>query len=166
MHCLSEYLCNTQTGCNVGGVTINHLMYAVIISPSVKGLQRLLDICDMYGQNHDTLFNLDKTVCLYMPSGNCYYLNTPVVVLNGIQLAFVRTYTYLDTVMTCDNADDTNMRRQRVTRANGIIKNFSMCSPVVKAALFRTYCSNMYCSLLRHDFRSCSIRQLIVGYNN
>ena len=43
-------------------------------------------ICDVYGQNHD------KTVCMYIPSGNCYYLNTPVVVLN---------------------ADDANMRRQR-----------------------------------------------------
>ena len=58
----------------------------VIISPSVEGLQRLLDICDVYGQNKDILFHHDKTVglCMYMPSGNCYYLNTPVVVLNGI----------------------------------------------------------------------------------
>ena len=132
MDCLSESLRNTQTGCNVGGVMINHLTYAddlVIISPSVKGLQRLLDICDVYGQNHYILFNHDKTVCmyLYMPSGNCYYLNTPVVVLNGIQLAFVRTYKYVGTVMTCDNADDANMRRQRgicYARANGIKKIF------------------------------------------
>ena len=46
MDCLSESLCNTQTGCKVGGVMINHLMYAddlVIISPSAKGLQRLVD---------------------------------------------------------------------------------------------------------------------------
>ena len=51
MDCLSESLCNTQTGCNVGGVMINHLMYAddlVIISPSAKGLQRLVDICAVY----------------------------------------------------------------------------------------------------------------------
>ena len=36
MDCLSETLCKTQTGCNVGGVMINHLMNAddlVIISP-------------------------------------------------------------------------------------------------------------------------------------
>ena len=73
MDCLSESLCNTQTGCNVGGVMINHLMYAddmVIISPSAKGLQRLVDICAVYGQIHDILFNQDKTVCMYMPSGN------------------------------------------------------------------------------------------------
>ena len=34
-------------------------MYAddlVIISPSAKGLQRLVDICAVYGQNHDILF--------------------------------------------------------------------------------------------------------------
>ena len=172
MDCLSESLCNTQTGYNVGGVMINHLMYAddlVIISPSAKGLQRLVDICAVYGQIHDILFNQDKTVCMYMPSGNHYYLNTPVVILNGIQLAFVRTYTYLGTVMTCDNADDANMRRQRgicYARANGIIKNCSMCSPVVKATLFRTFCSNMYCSQLWRDFKSCSIRKLIVGYNH
>ena len=77
-------------------------MYAddmVLISPSAKGLQRLVDICALYGQIHDILFNQDKTVCMYMPSGNHYYLNTPVVILNGIQLAFVRTYKYLGTVM-------------------------------------------------------------------
>ena len=133
MDYLSESLCNTQTGCNVGGVMINHLMYGddlVIISPSVKGLQRLLDICDVYGQNHDIWFNHDKTVCMYMPSGICYYLNTPVVVLNGIQLAFVRTYKYVGTVMICDYADDANMRRQIgicYTLANGFINNVSMC---------------------------------------
>ena len=126
MDCLSESFCNTQTGCNFGGVMINHLMYAddlVILSPSVKGLPPLLDICDVYGQNHDIVFNHDKTICMYIPSGNCYYLNMPVVVLNGIRLAFVRTYKYLGTVMTCDNADDANMRRQRgicYARANGI----------------------------------------------
>ena len=106
---------------------------------------------------------------MYMPSGNHYYLNTPVILLNGIQLAFVRTYKYLGTVMTSDNADDSNMRRQRgicYARANGIIKNFSMCSPVVKATLFRTFCSNMYCSQLWRDYKSSSIKQLIVGYNH
>ena len=86
-------------------------------------------ICAVYGQNHDILFNHDKTVYMYMPSGNYYYLNTPVVILKGIQLACVRTYTYAGTMMTCDNADDANMRRQRgkcYDRANGIIQPKAM----------------------------------------
>ena len=51
---LSSSLSNTPTGCVIGGVMVNHIMYAdVIISPSVKGLQRLLHIiCAVYGQTN------------------------------------------------------------------------------------------------------------------
>ena len=73
MDCLSESLSNTQTGCNVGGVMINHLMYAddmVIISPSAKGLQRLVDICAVYGQIHDILFNHYGVISSHAPLEN------------------------------------------------------------------------------------------------
>ena len=87
-------LCVIQTGCNVGGVMINQLMYAddlVIISPSAKGLQRLVDyVLCMVRIMTSYLTMTKQSVCT--PSGNHYYLNTPVVILNGIQLAFVRTY--------------------------------------------------------------------------
>ena len=52
---LSELLCRTECGCTMGGRMINHLMYAddlVILSPSAKGLQRLVDICAAYGDIH------------------------------------------------------------------------------------------------------------------
>ena len=45
---LSDILCRTECGCTMGGRMINHLMYAddlVILSPSAKGLQRLVDKC-------------------------------------------------------------------------------------------------------------------------
>ena len=44
---LSDILCRTECGCTMGGRMINHLMYAddlVLLSPSAKGLQRLVDI--------------------------------------------------------------------------------------------------------------------------
>ena len=34
----------------------------------------------------------------------------------------------------------------------------------MKATLFRTFCSNLYCGHLWHDFRKSALRQLIVGY--
>ena len=45
---LGASLSYTQTGSSIGGIMVNHLMYGVslvIISPSAKGRQRLLDIC-------------------------------------------------------------------------------------------------------------------------
>ena len=53
---LSDILCKTLCGCTMGGRMINHLMYAddvVMLSPSTKGLQRLINICAAYGDIHD-----------------------------------------------------------------------------------------------------------------
>ena len=113
---LSSSLSNTPTGCAIGGVMVNHIMYAddlVIISPSVKGLQRLLDVCAVYGQTHDILFNDDKTVCMFMPAKSSFYINTPALFLNGRRLTFTVKYKYLGTLITHDGSDEANMSRQR-----------------------------------------------------
>ena len=64
---------------------INHIMHAddlVILSPSAKELQRLVDICAAYGDIHDITFNHAKTVCMYLLSkGNCT-LHSPHISLN------------------------------------------------------------------------------------
>ena len=169
---LSSSLSNTPTGCAIGGVRVNHIMYAddlVIISPSVKGLQRLLDVCAVYGQTHDILFNDDKTVCMFMPTKSSFYINTPALFLNGRRLSFTFKYKYLGMLITHDGFDEANMSRQRgffYARSNGLSKNFNACSPSVKATLFRTFCSNMYCGHLWHDFRKRALRRLIVGYHS
>ena len=137
----------------------NMIMYAddlVIISPSVKGLQRLVDMCAVYGQTHD------------MPAKSSFCINTPAVFLNGTRLSFTPKYKYLGTLMTHDGSDEANMCRQRgffYARSNGLSKNFNACLPSVKATLFRTFCSNVYCGHLWHDFRKSALRKLIVGYN-
>ena len=152
---------------------LNHLMYAddlVLLSPSAKGLQRLVDmICAAYGDIHDIKFNHAKTVCMYLPSkGNCT-LNSPLISLNLQKLSFVPKFKYLGSFITQDNSDDENMRRQRGNchaRSNGIIKNVYACSPVVKCYLFKAFCCNMYCSHLWCDFKNETLRRLIVGYNH
>ena len=114
----------------------------------------------VYGQTHDILFNDDKTVCMYMPAKSSFYINTPAVFLNGRRLSFTSKYKYLGTLMTHDGSDEANMSRQRgffYARSNGLSKNFNACSPSVKATLFRTFCSNMYCGHLWHDFRKSAL---------
>ena len=57
--------CNT--GCMLGELLVNHIMYAVdlvIISPSSAGLQQLLDICAVYGIMHDIRYNASKSAIL------------------------------------------------------------------------------------------------------
>ena len=97
---LSDILCRTECGCTVGGRMITHLVYAndlVILSPSAKGLQRLVDICAAYCDIHDTKFNHTKIVCMYLPSkGNCTLRpNSPLISLNLQKVSFVPQFKYL-----------------------------------------------------------------------
>ena len=60
---LSVHLNNCKVGCRIGERNINHLMYAddlVIISPSVAGLAKLLNICEAYGVSHDIIYNYQE----------------------------------------------------------------------------------------------------------
>ena len=48
---LSVTLSETKVGCALGKTMVNHLAYAddlVILSPSVKGLKKLLNICYLF----------------------------------------------------------------------------------------------------------------------
>ena len=63
----SDQLNNSNIGGNVGSEQIvNHISYAddmCILSVSSAGMQKLLNICDQYSNDHD-LINSKKTMCL------------------------------------------------------------------------------------------------------
>ena len=68
---LSASLNKLYVGCLFNGKVINHLIYAidiVLLSPSVKGLQQLVDICCNFGEANDTIFNECKTVYVSIES--------------------------------------------------------------------------------------------------
>ena len=62
---LSRKLNSVQSGCFVGSSLLNHLMFAddlCVFSLSVNGLQKLVNVCKKYADNHCIIFNNDKTV--------------------------------------------------------------------------------------------------------
>ena len=58
---------NSGYGCYIKYIYVRCIMYAVdllIMSPSVIGLQNLLDICTHYGNKYHILFNAQKICCI------------------------------------------------------------------------------------------------------
>ena len=105
---LSVTLSETKVGCALGKTMVNHLAYAddlVILSPSVKGLQKLLNICSEYGEEHDIMFNHKKTECMYFPVKGRALINIPKVFLNAHLLRWVTKYKYLGIILT-DSQED------------------------------------------------------------
>ena len=68
---LSINLNALTTGCIAGGRMINHLMYAddiVVFSPSAVGLEDLLRVCELFGIEHDIIFNYKKCAVMVFKS--------------------------------------------------------------------------------------------------
>ena len=115
---------------------VNHLAYyaddLVILSPSAKGLLKLLTICSYYGEEHDVMFNHTKTECMFFPvKGDL--INVPTFFFNLHLLRWVSKYKYLGTLLTVGLSDDSNMLRQSqrgicYARCSSLIRNFSLCS--------------------------------------
>ena len=67
---LNKLLTEAKVGCHIVGQCVNHLSYAddlVLLSPSVKALQQLLNICSKYTKDFDIAFNPVKTKSMVFP---------------------------------------------------------------------------------------------------
>ena len=56
--------------------------------------------------------------------------------------------------------------RKIYANANLLLRKFSKCSVGVKCYLFKTFCSNLYCSPMWFDCTKTALKKLKVAYNN
>ena len=103
---LLERLRNSGLGCQIGGVYFGALAYAddiILMSPSRRGLQLMLDICQEFADENSMLFSTDpipsksKTKCLHFTKRP---VEVPKVILNGEQLPWVPRAQHLGNTLT------------------------------------------------------------------
>ena len=169
---LSVRLGKCKTGCMIGNVLINHLMYAddlAIFSPSSAGFQDLLNICSEYGVEYDVKYNAKKSVVLVCRTKEDRDLSFPVFLLSGHALTVCEKTKYLGHVINDQMSDDDDMYRQRrllYIQANMLVRKFHACSDNVKITLFRAYCTPLYTAPLWVKFKKASFHKLQVAYND
>ena len=169
---LSQELRDAGVGCNIGNHFINHLCYAddmVLLSPSLKGLKKLVATCEQYASEHDIVYNTRKTVCmLFKPSRLNFDIN-PTLKMCGEELKFVQQFSYLGHVIVPNLSDDLDISRQYrslCARANMLKRQFYACSQEVKTRLFQAYCTSLYTSQLWTEYTNSSLSKFTVCYNN
>ena len=167
---LSVRLTNSRIGCHINDTCVNHIIYAddsVLLSPSPAGLQKLLDICNIYAENHDITYNIKKSICMCLKPSNVKRMHVPTMNLNGKPLKLVQSYKYLGVIINENFTDDKDVERQLrclYARGNSLIRNLKNCSNDVKALLFKTYCTVLYCSSLWCYFKVSTMSKLRVAY--
>ena len=126
---LNTSLSCSGVGCEIGGVAVNNLSYAddmCLLAPSIKGLRKLIKICEQYALDHDIVFNVKKTKCMCFRS-NIKLGRIPPVFLRGQTIDFVSRFKYLGHILTSDLTDDddiTSQRRALCGRSNMLLRKF------------------------------------------
>ena len=129
------------------GQLVNHISYAddmCLLSFSTAGMQKLLNMCDQYSNDHDLIYNSKKTMCMAFTPKSCKSHECKLS-LNQESLSYVRDARYLGVVIQSSGTDKDVHRQMRKYYAgiNTLIRRFYACSYDVKCFLFRSYISNM-----------------------
>ena len=169
---LSERLIESKIGCHFNGICYNHLNYAddcVLLAPSSQALQALINVCNAFAKNNDMIYNCKKSMCMTFNPKRLAKFDNPTVYLGDHALKWVEEFKYLGVSITHDLSDGRDMERQRryfYARGNMLIRQFKNCTANVKAQLFKTYCSNMYCGHLWNKYTAQCFKKVKVAYNN
>ena len=142
-------LINTNVGCYIGNVCSAVFVYAddiILLSPTRRAMQILLDVCESFGTDYDLTFNPDK--CEAIKFGD---ENVPVKLrFCRAELEFVSKVKHLGHVLT--NAkyifDGHSMIADMKCRTNSILSNFRFLSVDARIKNFNANCSSYYGSQL------------------
>ena len=168
---LSTNLEKCNSGCYIDNVCMNHLFYAddlCLLAPSPSGLQKLLDVCAVYGVDHNIIFNPLKSVCLVFKPKS-FKLSCPPICLGNIDLTYADRIKYLGFFFNENFSDDNDIAHQMrllYMRSNIFLREFAQCSINVKCHLFKLYCVSLYCPFLWINFRKQAIYNLRIAFNN
>ena len=169
---LSRNILNRESGCVLGGTKINHIFYAddlMLISPSLKGLQNLINKCIDYFRSHYLTLNAQKNKVIIFKPKNFINYSEPRLFVNETRLEVVKSLKYLGMHINDELRDDehiTSLYRGQCFRSNTLIRNFHMCNKDAKINLFKSFCTSVYCIPLSLECKQETLQKLKVCYNN
>ena len=171
---LSKSLSTAKVGCHIAGKAVNHLIYAddiVLLAPSAKALNTLLNICSSFADENKIIFSPTKSVCMRIPprKDENALRSPPNIFLSGSRLQYVCSYKYLGCYIDenfDDNMDIGREVKSMYSRGNNLIRKLGFLPFDVKRSLFMSYCYPMYGSALWSNFTKAKLYRLEVAYNN
>ena len=138
----------TGIGCHIGHHFYGGLGYAddvVLLSPTVRGLQLLINTCEKFATEHNVTFNSRKTVCTYFESRNI--IACIQVSLNSVKIPWQTSVKHLGNYLNYDLSDEIDIGRKRgdfIAAVNRLNSVFSTVQSEVKLSLLQTYCTAWY----------------------
>ena len=158
-------------GCYVSGIFAASLFYAddmAVLAPSVKGLQRMLNLCSSYCDKWDILLNPKKTKNLFFGKGK---MPSHSVCINNTPIPWVESWDYLGVTVKSGDRFSCCIKDKLCSfyRAlNTIIRTDGRPDELVLLRLLEAHCLPIltYGIEIIHVINRDDRRQLRVAYNS
>ena len=164
-------LIDTNIGCNINGVSLNHLAYAddmVLLAPSSQAMHLLIKQCETFVNSHSMIYNVKKSVCMCVKPKWLNNMTVPSITLNGRILEYSSVQKYLGVLINSNFNDNDDQKRQLksiYSSGNILIRKFRQCTDDVKDHLFQMYCTSLYCGHLWYTYSKTMFSKVKVAYN-
>jgi len=145
---LLEELDDSNIGCHFDDNFFGCLTYAddiALLSPTVDGLQFMLDICEKFCTVSSLQFNPSKTVCICFRKGKNF--DVPIVTLSNVQLTWKDEVKHLGNTLLYDLSEETEIRCKRgdlAARCNILMSQLGNMNHDVLLKIFRSHCVHIY----------------------
>ena len=137
-------------GCYVGHEFYGCLGYAddfKLLCPSVKGLRKMLHICEEFGNEYSVKYNSKKTVCIKFSRVSNHREQKPEMSLNSEALSWAECVKDLGNHIRSDLSEANEIQHKQdsfIGRTNSLLIKYSDAKPEVLMKLFSSYCTHLY----------------------
>jgi len=157
-------------GCHIGQQFTGAICYAddlTILSPSLRGLQNMLNVCEEFANEYHVKFNAKKTVCIRF-SKMSLQGDLPVY-LSGEKLSWSNKVKHLGNMLSYNLDDEFDIQLKRgyfYGSVNTLCAKFkcTLNNVDIASKLFQSYCCAFYGSQL-WNLSSCKIDSIYVAWN-
>ena len=139
---------DSELGCHIGHLSYASSGYADdvgVISPSIRALQQMLNICDNFADEYNVSFNARKTVCMRV--GNNGQPPKRVVRLHGVAIQWKDSIKHLGNIIPSDLSDDNDIKAKTSvfnSQVNKLNNKFRTVHGLLRGKLLQTYCCAWY----------------------
>jgi hypothetical protein len=163
---LLDRLNGHRAGCRIGNQFCGALAYAddlTLISPSVKGLQSLIDVCYLFGSEYDLVFNECKTVCMKFGYNS---VNHADVYMGNTKLTWATKVKHLGNLLNSNLTDSDDIRYKKSCFYGSVNKTLALFGTLpseLVESLFHTYCTSFFGSQL-WNLNNNSLQELYIAW--
>ncbi len=155
-------------GCHIGHKYVGAPSYAddmTLVCPSVKGLQRMVDICAEYGMSYDVKYNEKKSVCIVFDRKR--EQKTVDIYLNGNKLECVQNVKHLGVYISNDMNNGYELIKKKgnfIGTANHVLSKYGKMSSDTISRMIDTYCCHFYGSET-WDLKNSQFDSILTSWN-